>query len=109
MNEISCAQTDCNLIVDDEQVLQLLNDDSVKAIYKELTTNSYVECNRLLRWCPSPNCMHAFSVKFSDARLVTCVCGTEICFGCGEPNHEPIECALLRKWIKKSRDMFAPE
>ena len=99
---IKCAQTDCNVVVDDDQIMELITDPKVRAKYQRLTTDSYVESNRLLRWCPKPDCMHAFSVRSSEAHPVTCVCGTEICFACGEANHEPIGCDLLREWNKKS-------
>ena len=99
---ITCAQTDCNVVVDDEQIQQLITDPKVRAKYVRLTTDSYVETNRLLRWCPKPDCMHAFSVTNREAHTVTCVCGNQICFGCGESNHEPIGCDLLREWNKKS-------
>ena len=99
---IKCAQTECNVVVDDDQIMELISDPLVRAKYQRLTTDSYVESNRLLRWCPRPDCMHAFSVQSSEAHPVTCICGTEVCFGCGEPNHEPIGCDLLREWNKKS-------
>ena len=104
VNTITCAQTDCNVIADDDQILELLSDPIVKSKYKWLTTISYVESNDRLRWCPRPDCMHAFSVRSGDseAHPVTCVCGTQICFGCGECNHQPIGCHLLRQWNKKS-------
>jgi len=101
VNAMTCAETDCKIIVNDEQVLQLLDNVSVKAKYQRLTTNSYVESNRLLRWCPKPDCMYAFSVKFSEPHLVVCVCGTQICFACGQTNHQPIECDLLREWNRQ--------
>ncbi|CAG2114667.1 unnamed protein product [Medioppia subpectinata] len=99
---ITCAHSDCKLIIDDEDVLKLIADELVKAKYQRLTTNSFVESNRLLRWCPRPDCLHAFSVVSKEAHPVTCVCGTQICFGCGEANHEPIGCHLLREWNIKS-------
>jgi ariadne-1 len=84
---MTCAETKCKVIVDDKQVLQLLSDASVKLKYQRLTTNSFVESNRLLRWCTKADCDHAFSVEVSGAQLVRCVCGTQICFGCGQSNH----------------------
>ena len=35
---------------------------------------------------------------------MTCRCGHTFCFACGNNWHEPVRCALLRKWIKKCDD-----
>ncbi|CAG2180924.1 unnamed protein product, partial [Oppiella nova] len=99
---ITCPDTDCKVVVDEEQVLQLITDETVRAKYQRLNTDSYVSSNRLLRWCPRPDCLHAFSVQTKEAHPVVCVCGKQICFGCGEDNHEPIGCQLLREWSVKS-------
>ncbi|XP_054168715.1 E3 ubiquitin-protein ligase ARIH1-like [Oppia nitens] len=100
---ITCAETECKVIVDDEDVLQLISDDNLlKSKYQRLTINCYVESNGLLRWCPKPDCLHVFSVHFREAHPVTCICGTEICFACGQSNHEPITCELIYRWNKKS-------
>ncbi|CAG2171112.1 unnamed protein product [Oppiella nova] len=99
---ITCPATDCKVVVDEEQVLQLITDETVRAKYQRLNTDSYVSSNRLLRWCPRPDCLHAFSAQTKEAHPVVCVCGKQICFGCGEDNHEPIGCQLLREWNVKS-------
>ncbi|XP_026465232.1 potential E3 ubiquitin-protein ligase ariadne-1-like [Ctenocephalides felis] len=63
---IACAAHACDILVDDATVMRL--------------------CNRLLRWCPSPDCSNAIKVQYVEARPVTC------------------RCHLLRKWIKKCDD-----
>lgn len=63
-----------------------------------------MQCNRLLRWCPSPDCNNAIKVQYVDARPVMCKCGHTFCFSCGENWHDPVKCHLLRKWIKKCDD-----
>jgi len=57
-----------------------------------------------LRWCPSSNCTNAIRVDYADAKPVTCKCGFEFCFGCGYEWHEPVNCKILRKWMKKCND-----
>ncbi|KAI8434147.1 hypothetical protein MSG28_012272 [Choristoneura fumiferana] len=71
-----------------------------------LTTKIMEEglCNRLLRWCPSPDCSNAIKVAYVDAAPVTCRCQHTFCFSCGENWHDPVRCSLLRKWIKKCDD-----
>ena len=62
---IECMQGSCNIIVDDQTVMNLITDARVKLKYQHLITNSFVQCNRLLRWCPSPDCSNAVKVQVS--------------------------------------------
>ncbi|KAI5695730.1 hypothetical protein M8J76_005747 [Diaphorina citri] len=101
---IACAAHGCNILVDDGTVMRLVRDPKVKLKYQHLITNSFVECNRLLRWCPSPDCNNAIKVQHVEARPVVCKCGHRFCFACGENWHDPVRCSLLRRWIKKCDD-----
>ncbi|KAK3604434.1 hypothetical protein CHS0354_013834 [Potamilus streckersoni] len=101
---ISCAAYDCDILVDDVTVMKLIHDPKVKLKYQQIITNSFVECNRLLRWCPAPDCGHAVKVAHYDTKPVTCKCGHTFCFACGENWHDPVKCVWLRKWIKKCDD-----
>lgn len=42
-NSILCAATDCDFIIDDETVIQLVDDLQVKRRYQHLITNSFVQ------------------------------------------------------------------
>lgn len=101
---IACAAHGCDILVDDVTVMNLLTEPRVRTKYQQLITNSFVECNRLLRWCPSADCSYAVKVQYVDARPVECKCGHVFCFECGEQWHDPVQCRLLRKWIKKCDD-----
>ncbi|KAK5637838.1 hypothetical protein RI129_000170 [Pyrocoelia pectoralis] len=101
---IACAAHNCPILVDDQTAMRLLKDPRIRIKYQHLITNSFVECNRLLRWCPSPDCSYAIKVSYVDARPVACRCGHIFCFSCGENWHDPVRCGLLRKWIKKCDD-----
>ncbi|XP_072399910.1 E3 ubiquitin-protein ligase ariadne-1-like isoform X1 [Diabrotica undecimpunctata] len=101
---IACAAHNCPILVDDETVMRLLKDARVKLKYQHLITNSFVECNRLLRWCPSPDCNYAIKVSYVDSKPVACRCGNVFCFACGESWHDPVKCLLLKKWKKKCDD-----
>ena len=83
---------------------RLVEDPIVKIKYQHLITNSFVECNRLMRWCPAPNCSNAIKAQYFDAQPVKCDCGHVFCFGCGELWHDPVKCRWLKKWIKKCDD-----
>lgn len=103
-NTISCAASDCNILVDDQTVMNLITDTKVKLKYQHLITNSFVECNRLLRWCPKPECTTVIKVDFLDCQPVKCNCQTVFCFQCADQWHEPVKCDLLKKWKKKCDD-----
>uniref|UniRef100_A0A915PMM0 RBR-type E3 ubiquitin transferase n=1 Tax=Setaria digitata TaxID=48799 RepID=A0A915PMM0_9BILA len=101
---VACPQHNCPIIVDDEKTLALVRSDNAKKRYRRLIINSFVECNRLLRWCPAADCGHVIEVGHLEARPVKCTCGTVFCFACGHEWHEPVNCRLLKLWIKKCND-----
>ncbi len=82
----------------------LVDDSAVKMKYQHLITNSFVECNRLMRWCSAPDCSNVIKAQYFDAKPVQCVCNHLFCFGCGELWHDPVRCKWLKKWIKKCDD-----
>ncbi|XP_057341285.1 E3 ubiquitin-protein ligase arih1-like [Microplitis mediator] len=98
---ITCPAHKCDIIVDDETAMNYIKDFNVKTKYQHLITNSYVESDRLLKWCETPDCNHAIKVSYVDFKPVTCHCGRTFCFKCNKKWHDPILCDLLRKWMKK--------
>lgn len=44
-NSILCAATDCDVVIDDETVIELVNDLQAKCRYQHLITNSFVQVN----------------------------------------------------------------
>ncbi|KAH8314717.1 hypothetical protein KR074_011808 [Drosophila pseudoananassae] len=98
---ITCPATDCDILVDYVSFLKLADDAEVVERYQHLITNTFVECNMLMRWCPAPNCTHAIKANYAEPRAVRCKCGHQFCFGCGENWHEPASCSWLKKWLKK--------
>uniref|UniRef100_A0A915A003 RBR-type E3 ubiquitin transferase n=1 Tax=Parascaris univalens TaxID=6257 RepID=A0A915A003_PARUN len=101
---VACPQMGCSIVVGDEKALALIEKESVRKRYRRLTIKSFVECNRLLRWCPGTDCGRVVKVTHSEARLVKCKCGTEFCFACVREWHEPVNCRLLQLWLKKCKD-----
>ncbi|CAM2707952.1 unnamed protein product [Rotaria socialis] len=95
----------CDILVDDKTVLRLIENSNVRQKYQHLITNSFVECNRNMRWCPGANCTNAIKASYCDVAMVTCTtCKTSFCFQCGQSWHEPIKCKWLKKWQKKCHD-----
>jgi len=94
----------CDIVVDDQTVMKLITDPMVKEKYQHLITNSFVQCNRLLRWCPSPGCTNVIKVEHVEARPVKCKCSHEFCFSCSQNVHDLVPCNLIKKWWKKCDD-----
>ncbi|CAD6244757.1 GSCOCG00013458001-RA-CDS [Cotesia congregata] len=101
---ISCPAHKCEILVDDASAMALIRDSKVRSKYQCLITQSFVECNRLLKWCPAPDCNRAVKVQEVEFEPVKCSCGHRFCFKCSETWHAPILCEYLRKWIKKTAE-----
>jgi len=101
---IECPSSKCEILVDDKTVMALVEEPRTKLRYQHLITNSFVQCNRLLQWCSSPDCTHAVKASSFEPKPVRCRCGHYFCFECGENWHDPVRCHLIKKWIKKCND-----
>lgn len=102
---IKCAAHECHILVNDELVLRLIKKKDVVKRYQYLITNSFVECNKLMAWCPAPtSCGNAVKVDYAGKHKIVCTCKYEFCFSCSEAWHDPLPCDLLKKWLKKCQD-----
>ncbi|XP_046860422.1 E3 ubiquitin-protein ligase arih1-like isoform X2 [Xenia sp. Carnegie-2017] len=101
---IACPAVNCDILANETFVGRILSDQIVKRKYHHLIAKSFVVNNRLIKWCRAPDCMNAVKASYTGQNAVTCLCGHEFCFGCGEPIHEPVNCSLLKKWMKKCND-----
>ena len=98
---ITCPGEDCPIIVDDEELLAIIREQSVRDRYQRLISNSFVSKNPLLKWCPNGDCLHAVRVKEGGFQDVECVCKTVFCYLCGDRWHEPLSCQQHQNWIQK--------
>lgn len=101
---ILCPGYNCNILVEDDIVTKLIDDDRIRQRFQKHITNSFVVCNRLMAWCPGPNCEFSVCVDQREARRIVCKCGCEFCFICGRDWHDPTLCSYLKKWVKKCQD-----
>lgn len=101
---IFCPATECDILVDENFVLPILKDSNIRSKYHKLIADSFVQSNRLMKWCPAPDCSNAIKAVYNDAKAVKCLCGYIFCFGCAQPSHEPVMCDWLKKWLKKCDD-----
>ncbi|VDO05392.1 unnamed protein product [Haemonchus placei] len=105
-SEIQCIFNGCQLLIQDEKVMEYIQSEVVRNAYQRLKINSFVEGNRLLKWCPGLDCGKALKVEvgYSEPRPVVCSCSMRFCFGCAHEWHEPVNCRLLKLWLKKCSD-----
>ncbi|XP_075249273.1 E3 ubiquitin-protein ligase ariadne-1-like [Convolutriloba macropyga] len=101
-DRVLCPDEYCKNVIDDSLIIQLL-EGKAKAIqqYKQLMANNYVQKNRLMRWCSSPECTYALKAEEDLMKKAECICGKVICFKCGRDWHDPLQCHLLDKWMLK--------
>jgi ariadne-1 len=70
--------------------------------YKEYFKKSFIEINRLTKWCPSPGCTYAVEYPSMKQTDIVCVgCNGDWCFKCLKKAHRPIHCDLLAKWLNR--------
>ncbi|KAI5474421.1 ariadne-1 [Pseudohyphozyma bogoriensis] len=106
---IQCMGGKCGVIVD-EKTVELLVEGATLERYRTLLNRTYVDDTSSLRWCPAPNCEYAIECSVPSRSLdtiipsVECTCGNAFCFGCGEQNHEPCCCPIVKRWLKKCAD-----
>lgn len=103
---ISCPAEKCGIIVDDDTIMQMISDKSVRQKYQHLMTNSFVMYNHQLRWCPGAACDLAIKANHLLAyqQKCICLCGHSFCFNCNADHHDPISCSLIEKWLKDNND-----
>lgn len=107
--KIPCPAVDCKILVDERTVKEVVPS-QVHQRYVQLQDRAYVEDLDNLRWCPAPNCENAVECRLAHSSFTTivptvqCACGFKFCFGCGQGDHQPAPCPLVKMWQKKCAD-----
>ena len=94
----NCPSADCKECVTEKEYADIVPDSLKK--YNEYQLRSFVDLNKLTRWCPGVNCIKV-AISKSGSGQVQCSCGHEFCIKCGEEPHAPILCDDLTKWNEK--------
>ena len=81
---------------------KILPEEEIKMYYK-FYMNYFVDCDKAMKWCPSPGCDKAIYYPELTAVDVFCECGHAFCFYCEEEAHVPIECYYLQMFIQKMK------
>uniref|UniRef100_A0A914DAU9 RBR-type E3 ubiquitin transferase n=1 Tax=Acrobeloides nanus TaxID=290746 RepID=A0A914DAU9_9BILA len=104
---VTCPQYKCNIVLSDEVARELMEKDATVKAYDNLIIRSFVESNRLMRWCPGKECGRI--VKLLEGvpvfdNGIECECKMIFCFTCALEWHEPMKCELDKKWLKQVDD-----
>ncbi|XP_063692986.1 LOW QUALITY PROTEIN: E3 ubiquitin-protein ligase ariadne-1-like [Bolinopsis microptera] len=100
---IQCMATECSTYVNEKFVLSTISRDKVRTRYYQLIARSYISSNLMLKVPHGRG--NSAEVLSLDVKHILCSCGMEWCFGCGEPDHLPLEsCQILKKWKQKAID-----
>lgn len=99
-NAIKCAGYNCNWILDDDLIFQLLPESEQQEKYKQMICQTFIEHSRTLRHCPAPGCEFIIQNHAESKKKVTCVCGSSFCFFCGNDYHDPLPCKLVNSWLQ---------
>ncbi|KAI6197364.1 RBR-type E3 ubiquitin transferase [Aphelenchoides besseyi] len=90
----------CELLINENALLRLVDDERILSTYKRLLINSYVSTNPRIKWCPATDCIFATEVPIAETCGVPCQCGHIFCFDCGSEWHQPASCDAMKKWMK---------
>ena len=66
---------------------------------------SYVGSNPGIVWCPRTDCdlvLKKDPYEFYKDYRVQCSKGHKSCFKCQQPWHDPLDCEMFKKWMKRS-------
>lgn len=105
-----CQETRCNVIVPHSMFEKLLEDEPDYAYaskYGDWHRKQYTETNKLLKWCPKPECSHLIklSTGYSEEHADCGGCGTSFCLKCDNEPHEPATCDMYARWLGKTKGM----
>jgi len=102
---IECMGKDCFVLADEDFVLDLLTNSTLRDKYQEYTFSDHVKSHPELRFCPGPNCNVIVRATEPAAKRVVCShCSTTFCFKCGIDYHAPTDCETIKKWLTKCAD-----
>ncbi|CAL9248362.1 unnamed protein product [Arabidopsis halleri] len=102
---ILCMAHKCKAICDEDVVRKLVSPELAEK-YDRFLIESYVEDNKMVKWCPSiPHCGSAIrKIEDDDVVEVECSCGLQFCFSCLSESHSPCSCLMWKLWKKKCVD-----
>ena len=96
LQSVSCPG--CPTLIDDNLIIPYITTDQQRNRFTQIITNSFVQFNRLIKWCGAANCTMAIKVQTVTNTLVKCSCSHQFCFECNGSAHILINCKMLSKF-----------
>lgn len=108
----TCPEAGCSEVVTEEEMKASLEKEEPKILdrYRSFQLRSFVDSNKLTRWCPGLGCERianavSASAAEQDDNVAHCErCQICFCILCGEEPHAPSGCKDLAKWNEKCRN-----
>jgi len=101
----NCPSYECKEIVPQEFFQRHVTKDQRTRV-QEWMTNAFVKLNARIKWCPRVGCDKAVEYGKTGMKTVTCECGYQFCFGCGNEAHDPAPCKAVIEWLKKDNSLI---
>jgi len=101
----NCPHYECKEIVSQDFFTRHITKDQ-RVRVEEWMTNAFVKLNARIKWCPRNGCDKAVEYGKTGMKTVTCECGYQFCFGCGNEAHEPAPCKAVVEWLKKDNSLI---
>ncbi|KAL8231262.1 hypothetical protein R6Q57_001040 [Mikania cordata] len=101
---LRCPEPSCDAAVGPDMINVLATANQRKR-YELFLLRTYVESNKMIKWCPGPGCDYA--IEFDDdfetgSYDVSCFCKYGFCWKCMEDAHRPLDCETVAKWVLKN-------
>lgn len=96
LQSITCPA--CPALIDDDLIIPHITNERHRERYTQIITDSFVQFNRLLKWCGAAGCTMAIKVQMVKECAVKCTCSNQFCFECNGTAHILISCAMLREF-----------
>ncbi|XWS24310.1 hypothetical protein CRYUN_Cryun28dG0090300 [Craigia yunnanensis] len=99
---LKCPKPSCRAVVG-EDMIGLFASEEEKKKYSGCFVMSYIEQNKMIKWCPGPGCENAINfVAGSQNFDVSCLCSHSFCWNCTQEAHSPVDRETVTKWMSKN-------
>ncbi|KAK8580939.1 hypothetical protein V6N13_143994 [Hibiscus sabdariffa] len=99
---LKCPHPSCRAAVGEDMV-GLFASEQENNKYSGYFVMSYIESNKMIKWCPGPGCGNAVDfVAGSGSFDVSCLCSHSFCWNCTQEAHRPVDCETVTKWMLKN-------
>lgn len=110
---IKCPSEGCHQFIEEKAILKIISrDNAIKEKYFKFQRKIEIAKNPDLRFCTNVDCQNVVK-KNAISNFVSCNCGMQLCFACGNAWHIGETCEQardeeLRKYMKKANIKSCP-